>query len=302
MTFTGGCDIRHHSFPAERSDGTSNLPPSPAATRSHAERALLLNTAYADYPVPLHLTADVLAGLEQCYDVDLTGSVVARAGRQWAGMALLSRRGDRGWISGVGVLPAWRRRGIGRAMIAALLENAGERGVREIHLEVISGNVPARALYAASGFHGGRGCRRGVTPRTRIRCRSRRSSFRPRRWKRCWLNFDGWHDQPACWQGEAATLRNMAERMRGYRLLAGVPAGYCLVGERSDAVALLDVGLAPGAGMSAAGRTMLQALAARYRGRALTISNVPVDSGLNRVLAALHFLVTVRQVEMRRRN
>ena len=113
-------------------------------------------------------------------------------------------------------------------------------------------------------------------------------------------NFDGWHDQPACWQGEAATLRKMAGRMRGYRLdLAGGAAGYCLVGERSDAVALLDVGLAPGAGMLAAGRTLLQALAARYCGRALTISNVPVDSGLNRVLAALHFLVTVRQVEMR---
>ena len=51
--------------------------------------------------------------------------------------------------------------------------------------------------------------------------------------------------------------------------------------------------------MLAAGRTLLQALAARYRGRALSISNVPVDSGLNRVLAALHFRVTVRQVEMR---
>jgi hypothetical protein len=31
----------------------------------------------------------------------------------------------------------------------------------------------------------------------------------------------------------------------------------------------------------------------------MTISNVPADDPLNRVLAALRFLVTVRQVEMK---
>ncbi len=113
-------------------------------------------------------------------------------------------------------------------------------------------------------------------------------------------HFDGWHDQPPCWQGEAATLQKMTDRMRGYRLdMDGTPAAYCLVSERGDSVALMDVGINPDIGFLNAGRILLQALAALYPGRGLSVGNVPVDSGLNRVLAALHFLVTVRQVEMR---
>ena len=45
-------------------------------------------------------------------------------------------------------------------------------------------------------------------------------------------------------------------------------------------------------------RLLLQALAATYFGRALSIMNVPAEDSLNRILAALGFLVTVRQVEM----
>jgi hypothetical protein len=44
---------------------------------------------------------------------------------------------------------------------------------------------------------------------------------------------------------------------------------------------------------------MLQALAVLNARKALSISNVPVDDPLNRALAALGFLATVRQYEMR---
>ena len=114
-------------------------------------------------------------------------------------------------------------------------------------------------------------------------------------------HFTGWHDQPPCWQGEAATLRKMADRVRGYRLtLAGAAAAYCLLNERSETIMLMDVGINPQVGAVTAGRTLLQALAALHRGQALSLNNVPVDSSLNRALAVLHFLVGVRQLEMRR--
>jgi GNAT superfamily N-acetyltransferase len=77
-------------------------------------RAGLINAAYADYYVPMYLTSDSMRSVDDLYDVDLARSVVAYDRSEPVGMALLSRRGDRGWISGVGVLPAWRRRGIGR--------------------------------------------------------------------------------------------------------------------------------------------------------------------------------------------
>ena len=61
---------------------------------------------------------------------------------------------------------------------------------------------------------------------------------------------------------------------------------------------LMDVGINPQFGAVTAGRTLLQVAAALHRGRALSLNNVPVDSSLNRALAALHFLVGVRQQEM----
>ena len=115
------------------------------------------------------------------------------------------------------------------------------------------------------------------------------------------LAYSGaWHDQPPCWQGEATTLRKMADRLRGYRLdVAGAAVGYCLTNENGESLVMLDVGINPQAGAVTAGRTLLQALAAIQRGRTFALNNVPVDSGLNRALAALHFLVGIRQFEMR---
>ena len=60
----------------------------------------------------------------------------------------------------------------------------------------------------------------------------------------------------------------------------------------------MDIGVDPASGIIVPGRILLQALSHLYWGQALTISNVPADDPLNRVLAALRFLVTTRQVEM----
>ncbi len=49
----------------------------------------------------------------------------------------------------VAVAPDARRRGVGEALLGALLEHAGERTVL---LEVEDGNVAAQQLYTAAGF------------------------------------------------------------------------------------------------------------------------------------------------------
>jgi putative acetyltransferase len=50
--------------------------------------------------------------------------------------------------------PGLRGRGLGRTMLAFLLDDAASRGVRRISLETGSADffVPARALYSAAGF------------------------------------------------------------------------------------------------------------------------------------------------------
>jgi ribosomal protein S18 acetylase RimI-like enzyme len=124
----------------------------PARAVSVAERAQILNRSYVDYYVTMRLSPDQMASIDRFYDIDLDRSVLARSDHDLVGMALLSVRGDRGWISGVGVLPEHRRRGIASAMVARLVEGARQAGVREISLEVIAQNTSAWRLYAEAGF------------------------------------------------------------------------------------------------------------------------------------------------------
>ncbi|MDR2075478.1 MAG: GNAT family N-acetyltransferase [Desulfovibrio sp.] len=55
-------------------------------------------------------------------------------------------------IYNLGVLPEFRRRGLGRALLVLGLELAAELGARRAVLEVRPGNEEAMALYAGLGF------------------------------------------------------------------------------------------------------------------------------------------------------
>lgn len=70
------------------------------------------------------------------------------------GMVNISREGssDDWVIANVGVLPAYRRRGIARKVVEAAVELAREHDGKYVLLDVIAGNTPAYALYASMGF------------------------------------------------------------------------------------------------------------------------------------------------------
>lgn len=82
----------------------------------------------------------------------------------WAGVLMI---GDAAEILTVGVVPAARRRGIARQLVAALLAEAGRRGAREAFLEVRVDNDAARQLYAREGF-AELGVRRGYYDNGRV--------------------------------------------------------------------------------------------------------------------------------------
>jgi len=73
---------------------------------------------------------------------------------QIVGFTNVSRRGttDVWYISGVGVHPDYRRRGIARQLVGASLALIRERGGRMALLDVIDGNDPAYKLYQGLGF------------------------------------------------------------------------------------------------------------------------------------------------------
>jgi hypothetical protein len=65
---------------------------------------------------------------------------------------MLGVRGEEAWFGGVGVVPAARRGGVGEALMRALHEEARERGIRRVWLEVIVENTGAFALYEKLGY------------------------------------------------------------------------------------------------------------------------------------------------------
>jgi ribosomal protein S18 acetylase RimI-like enzyme len=55
-------------------------------------------------------------------------------------------------VLGIGILPAYRDRGIGTALMTRTLEAARRRKMRKIELEVLADNKRAIALYRKLGF------------------------------------------------------------------------------------------------------------------------------------------------------
>ena len=78
--------------------------------------------------------------------------LVAESGRALAGTGALIVDGDMGQIVRVAVHPQWRRRGIGHALVAALLEAARARGLARVWMETNDDWLDAIGLYRRCGF------------------------------------------------------------------------------------------------------------------------------------------------------
>ena len=80
-----------------------------------------------------------------------TGVVVMDGTRAVAYGGMMCVAGE-GQITNVATSPAYRRRGLGAAVLSALIEEAKARGLCEISLEARESNLPAIALYEKFGF------------------------------------------------------------------------------------------------------------------------------------------------------
>jgi ribosomal protein S18 acetylase RimI-like enzyme len=79
------------------------------------------------------------------------GALIRREGDVVAcGLARLE--GDHAGLFAIHTAQAWRGRGLGRAIVAALLAEARRRGATRAYLQVTADNAPALALYDRFGF------------------------------------------------------------------------------------------------------------------------------------------------------
>ena len=68
------------------------------------------------------------------------------------GYAGLAVTGDESWVQNIAVRRTAQRRGVGRALLEALLAEAARAGIKQTLLEVAVDNAPAQRLYARYDF------------------------------------------------------------------------------------------------------------------------------------------------------
>lgn len=273
----------------------------PAAAYSAAALTSVLNASYRDYPVAIHFTPDQFDFFVRSHDIDLKLSVVAEHDGDLAGAVQLARRGDQGWVAGLGVRPEYRHSGVARGLMETVMANAAAAGLRQLRLEVLYQNEAALTLYQALGWQyerelliWSRPPDQGLLPVPDEFL----DDVAP-----AWLleKCFGWHDQPPCWQRQRATLAYLDEAgLQGSALLReGQPVAYALrLPLEKHKLHLVDVAVDPAVGIRSAGRPLLQALYHLFPKATFQLQNEPVDSHLNPLFVALAYRVTQRQYEM----
>jgi ribosomal-protein-alanine N-acetyltransferase len=78
--------------------------------------------------------------------------VACDARRKVAGFAMLRLAADEAELITIAVDNRWRKKGVGQALMRAMLDDLQTTGARKLFLEVAADNPAALRLYAANGF------------------------------------------------------------------------------------------------------------------------------------------------------
>jgi ribosomal protein S18 acetylase RimI-like enzyme len=114
--------------------------------------AALVTRGFEGYFVPIQMDVDHLLAMVRRDSVALSDSRVIQADGAPAGVALMARRGWASRVAAMGIVAEWRGKGLGKQLMLQLLDDARQRGDREMLLEVIEENDPAIRLYESVGF------------------------------------------------------------------------------------------------------------------------------------------------------
>jgi putative acetyltransferase len=79
-------------------------------------------------------------------------SLVAEAGGRLVGAVLCGHDGRRGYLHHLAVLPEWRRRGIGRRMVAACLGSLAAAGIPKCNIFLFADNEKGAVFWKRGGW------------------------------------------------------------------------------------------------------------------------------------------------------
>jgi ribosomal protein S18 acetylase RimI-like enzyme len=110
------------------------------------------NEIFNDYIIPMRVTREFFLDFLRSVGGDMRNVLVATMGGRIVGYANPVIDGREAWVGGLGVVPSFRRRGIGTQLMAATEDFCRSRGVTDLYLEVIEGNKRAERLYESTGY------------------------------------------------------------------------------------------------------------------------------------------------------
>lgn len=268
----------------------------PAAGRGPEALAALFTGCYRGYYVPMTLAAPDFEHMARLCDYDLERSRVALLDGVPAGLAVLAARGTRGWIGGMGVVPEARGRGLGTALMRAVLAAGRDLGLRSVDLEVLVQNAPAIRIYEELGFRRTRGLEvwslePGEVPAPGVEV----AAVDPRR---CLAEFDSLHPARSPWQRDRATLERAIGSMFAFgRPAGGRLAGWVLYRPASGRVNLADLVALPEDAPRCLD-ALLVAVARAHPGQGMRLLNLPEGDPAAPALARLGGRIDERQIEM----
>jgi len=172
-----------------------------AAAVGGARAAAALDSVFREYLVPISFDGPAYAIHVAANDIDLAASPIWYDDDETVvAAAVLGVRDPHGWIGGFGVAPAHRKRGLGHALLAEVLERAWSLGLGSVTLEVLAENAAARRTYEAGGF----------TPARRLIAFGAEATSLQGRGGAPYADaaplLDAPDETPPCWQREAASL------------------------------------------------------------------------------------------------
>lgn len=258
------------------------------------------NRAYSDYFIPIVMTPGSFRALMRQDDLDLDASVAALVDHDIVGTGMLGLRQDEAWIGGMGVVPEWRRRGIGLRMMEHLLKQARLQRAREVRLEVIEANQAAHRLYERLGFVSIRQLL--VLERAPAIPLPAPAGYTIRTWPAADLlrYFHAFHDSANCWQRDLRSLQHRSDTVRGWAALRDeAVVGYALGWSYRHEIRLADLATRPGEDRAAVAAAILAHLH-RMQPEAFGHSyNVAEDDPALVGYLSSGYEVSLRQYEMR---
>ena len=96
--------------------------------------------------------ADSPAAIQRYLERNPGLSFVAEESGQPVGCIMSGHDGRRGYLQHLAVLPAFRRRGIGQALVGRCIERLANFGILKSHIDVLIDNEPAATFWSKLGW------------------------------------------------------------------------------------------------------------------------------------------------------